>query len=228
MVLSQLWDHVVLDFLINRPQSVKIHGISSSTSHSTSAPHRDVSWAPCCTCSSHMIALKGTRAIKVKSDPTPPLHRGAAVEMVSTFKYLSLHISNDLTWDTNKASIIKKAHERLYFPWRVKRADLSPAVLTSFYLCVVESILTSFITVWYGNCSVADRKALQRVVKYAQRVTSSSLPSLEGIYVIRCRSRVSCILKDHIRPAHKLFTLLSSGRKLYSLKTWTMRLKGSF
>ncbi|KAF7653670.1 hypothetical protein LDENG_00080190 [Lucifuga dentata] len=42
--------------------------------------------------------------------PPPLFIGGAAVEMVSTFKYLDLHISNDLTWATNTASIIRKAH----------------------------------------------------------------------------------------------------------------------
>ncbi|KAI4901949.1 hypothetical protein NFI96_022519, partial [Prochilodus magdalenae] len=35
--------------------------------------------------------------------------------------------------------------------------------------CVVESVLCSSINVWHGSCSAADRKALQRVVKAAQR-----------------------------------------------------------
>ncbi|KAK0141550.1 hypothetical protein N1851_021298 [Merluccius polli] len=61
--------------------------------------------------------------------------------MVSTCKYLGLHISNDLTWANNTASIIKKAHQHLYFLRRLKWAGLSTAVLTSFYCCVVESIL---------------------------------------------------------------------------------------
>ena len=59
---------------------------------------------------------------------------------------------------TSTASIIKKAHQRLYFLRRLKRASLSPAVLTSFYQCVVESMLTSSITVWNGNCSAADER----------------------------------------------------------------------
>ncbi|KAK0133579.1 hypothetical protein N1851_030905 [Merluccius polli] len=98
---------------------------------------------------------------------TPPalFIGGAAVEMLSTWKYLGLLISNDLTWATNTASIIKKAPQCLYFLRRLKRAGLSPAVLNSIYRCVVESIMTSSITVWYGNCSEADRKALQQVLK---------------------------------------------------------------
>ena len=39
-------------------------------------------------------------------------------------------------------------------------------------------ILTNCITVWYGNCSVADRKAMQRVVKITQHIAGASLPTI--------------------------------------------------
>ncbi|KAI4897625.1 hypothetical protein NFI96_008579, partial [Prochilodus magdalenae] len=51
---------------------------------------------------------------------------------------------------------------------RLRRAGLGSSVLTSFYRCVVETVLCSSINVWHGSCSAADRKALQRVVKTAQ------------------------------------------------------------
>ena len=37
----------------------------------------------------------------------------------------------------------------------------------------------------------ADRKALPRMVKTAQKITNSSLPSLEDIYINRCRSVIT-------------------------------------
>lgn len=36
----------------------------------------------------------------------------------------------------------------------------------------IENVLSCF-TVWYGNCSASDRKALQREVKTAQRITGA-------------------------------------------------------
>src|SRR4029434_10602553 len=48
---------------------------------------------------------------------------------------------------------------------RLKKAHLSPQILVNFYRCTIESILTNCISVWFGSCSVADRKTLQRVVK---------------------------------------------------------------
>ncbi len=37
--------------------------------------------------------------------------------------------------------------------------------MINFYRCVVESILTNNIRVWFDSCSAADRRALQNVVK---------------------------------------------------------------
>ena len=41
--------------------------------------------------------------------------------------------------------------------------------LKNFYSCIIESVLTGGITIWYGNTTNYDRKALQRVVNSAQR-----------------------------------------------------------
>ena len=98
----------------------------------------------------------------------------------------------------------------------------------SFYRCAVESILCSCITVWHGSCSVAEKKALQRVVKAAQRTVGCSLSTTTDIYSSRCRKRASCIMKDPTHPAHALFVPLPSGRRLRSIKSRTTRLRNSF
>ena len=117
--------------------------------------------------------------------PLPPLHiGGAAVEVVSSFRYLGVYISNDLTSGANTSRLVRKAHQRLYF--------LSPArssVLRSFYHCAVESVLCTCIIVCHGSCTAAERKALQRVVKAAQRTMCSSLPTTPDLYTSRCRGR---------------------------------------
>ncbi|KAI3361976.1 hypothetical protein L3Q82_012327 [Scortum barcoo] len=136
--------------------------------------------------------------------PSPLYIGGTAVEVVSSFR---------------------KAHQRLYFLRRLRRAGLGSSVLTSFYRCVVESVLSSCIIVWHGSCSAAEKKALQRVVKAAQRTVGCSLPTTLDIYTSRCRKRASCIMKDPTHTAHALFVPLPSGRRL---RSWTTRLRNSF
>ncbi len=82
----------------------------------------------------------------------PPLTIDTStVERVSSTKFLGVHITEDLTWTTNTKSISKKAQQRLHFLRRLKRASLPPPILTTFYRGTIESVLTSCITVWYGN-----------------------------------------------------------------------------
>ncbi|XP_049329271.1 uncharacterized protein LOC125791563 [Astyanax mexicanus] len=157
-----------------------------------------------------------------------PLHiGGSAMEVVDSYRYLGVPLSSNLTWSNNTSTLVRKAHQRLYFLRRLRRAGLGSAVLTSFYRFVVESVVCSSINVWHGSCSAADRKALQRVVKAAQRIVGVSLPSTTDICTSRCRKRATCIRKDPAHPAHALFVPLPSGRRLRSIKCKTTRLRNS-
>ncbi len=88
--------------------------------------------------------------------------------------------------------------------------------------------MTRSISVWYGNSSSQDCKALQRVVRLAERISGSAVPSLQDIYIKRCRSRAVKIIKDSNHPGNCLFTLLPSGKCFRSLMAKTERLRRSF
>ncbi len=92
-------------------------------------------------------------------------------------------ITEDLTWTTNVTSLNKKGQQHLHFLRRLKRASLPPPILTTFYRGTIESVLTTCITVWYGNCSAADRKTLQRTVNTAAKIIGAPLPSILDIYI---------------------------------------------
>ncbi len=82
------------------------------------------------------------------------------------------------------------------------------------------------ISVWYGNSSSQDCKALQRVVRLAERISGSALPSLQDIYIKRCRGRADKIIKDSNHPGNCLFTRLPSGKRFRCLMAKTERLRG--
>ncbi len=160
---------------------------------------------------------------------TPPLTiDSSTVERVSSTKFLGVHITEDLTWTTNTMSLSKKAQQRLHFLWRLKRASLPPPILTTFYRGTIESVLTSCITVWYGNCSAADRKTLQRTVNTAAKIIGAPLPSILDIFLARCSSKTNSIVKDPTHPSHSLFQLLPSGRRYRSIRARSARLLNSF
>ncbi len=159
---------------------------------------------------------------------TPLMISGTPVERVSSFKYLGVNISEDLTWTTHIQTQVKKARQRLYHLRQLRKFRVSPAILKTFYSGAIESVLTQCISVWYGNSSNQDCKALQRVVRLAERISGSTLPSLQGIYLKRCRSRAAKITKDSNHPGNHLFRLLPSGRRYRSLMAKTERLRKSF
>jgi hypothetical protein len=99
---------------------------------------------------------------------------GTAVEKVEIF--LGLHITNKLKWSTHTDSELKKTQQRLFNFRRLKKFGLTPRTLTNFFRCTIGSFLSSCITAWYGNCSAHNHKALQGVVRSAQRITGGKLP----------------------------------------------------
>ncbi len=146
---------------------------------------------------------------------------------MSSFKYHGVNISEDLTWTTHIQTQVKKARQRLYHLRQLRKFRVSPAILKAFYSGAIESVLTQCISVWYNNATNQDCKALQRVVRLAER-TGSALPSLQDIYIKRCKSRAAKILKDSTHPGNHLFCLLPCGRRFRSMMAKTERLRKSF
>ncbi len=150
------------------------------------------------------------------------------VERVSSFKFLGIHITEDLTWSAHTDAVLKKAHQRLFFLRRLRKFGTSPRILRSFYTCTVESILTSCIAAWFGNSTAGNRKTLQRVVRTARHIVGGEIPSLQDIYTRRCTRKARRIIKDSSHPSHRLLSLLPSGRRLRSIRSRTSRLRDSF
>ena len=101
---------------------------------------------------------------------------------------------------------------------------------SNFYRCTIENILSGCITARYGNCTASNRRALQRMVRSAQRITGGKLPALQDTYSTRCHRKVKNIIKDNNHPSQCLFSSLSSARRgqYRCIKSGTETLKNSF
>ncbi|KAI3374303.1 hypothetical protein L3Q82_006143 [Scortum barcoo] len=117
-----------------------------------------------------------------RTEHAPLLIYGETVECVNNIKFLGIHITSDLTWSMNTAHLVKKAQQRLFFLRKLKRAGLSPQLLTNFYRATIESSLCLSATMWYGSCTAQDQKDLAWMVKMAQGIVGSPLPDLDSIY----------------------------------------------
>ncbi len=73
---------------------------------------------------------------------TPLMISGTSVERVSSFKYIGVNISEDLTWTTHIQTQVKKARQRLYHLRQLRQFRVSPAIMKTFYSGAIESVLT--------------------------------------------------------------------------------------
>ncbi len=160
---------------------------------------------------------------------TPLMISGTPVERVSSFKYLGVNISEDLTWTAHIQTQVKKARQKLYHLRQLRKLRVSRAIMKTFYSGAIESVLTLLCSsVWYGNASNQDCKALQCVVRLAERISGSALPSLLDIYLKSCKSRAAKIIKDANHSGNRVFILLQSGNRFRSMMAKTERLRRSF
>ncbi|KAI3376034.1 hypothetical protein L3Q82_016567 [Scortum barcoo] len=114
-----------------------------------------------------------------RTEHAPLLIHGEAVERVNNIKFLGIHITSDLTWSMNTAHLVKKAQQRLFFLRKLKRAGLSPQLLTNFYRATIESILCLSAAVWYGSCtSVPVTEVLQQLADQMRNVEQQHPDSL--------------------------------------------------
>ena len=148
-----------------------------------------------------------------KGPPVPQLFiNGDPIEKVGSFKFLGSLISEDLKWDNNVSSIVKKANQRMYFLRQLRKFGMKKVILIHFYRAVIESILTFSIIVWFGNTSAKQITKLNRIVKTASKIVGCELPSLESLYETRTKKRAHRIIEDATHPANDLFEMLPSGK----------------
>ncbi len=79
---------------------------------------------------------------KLSFDIFTVIHLLNILERVSSFKYLGVNISEDLTWTTHIQTQVKKARQRLYHLRQLRKFRVSPAILKTFYSGAIESVLT--------------------------------------------------------------------------------------
>ncbi len=81
----------------------------------------------------------------------PPLTiMNSTVTAVESFRFLGTTISQDLKWDNQIESIVKKVQQRLYFLRQLRKFNLPQELLKQFYSAIIELVLCTSITVWFS------------------------------------------------------------------------------
>lgn len=67
--------------------------------------------------------------------------------IVESFRFLGTTITRDLQWDSNISSFTKRAQQRMYLLHQLKKFNLPQELMVQFYTVIVESVITTSITV---------------------------------------------------------------------------------
>ncbi|GAA6101478.1 uncharacterized protein LOC117538897, partial [Tachysurus ichikawai] len=115
----------------------------------------------------------------------------------------------------------------MYFLRQLKKFNLPNAMIVHFYTSIVESILTSSITIWYSTATGKDKSKIQSVIRSAVNVSGCNLPPLQDLYTSRTLKRAVKIISDPSHPGHNLIEAVPSGKRLQSIKSKTSHHKNS-
>jgi len=170
-VLSPLLFSLYTNDCTSRDPSVKLLKFADDTTviglfqDGDEAAHRRQVERLICWCGQNNLELNTLKTVGMtvgfrRSPPTlsPITITNNTVIAVETFRFLGSTISRDLKWETNTVTIIKKAQQRLYFLRQLRKLNLPKELLAHFYSAIIQSVLCSSITVWFGSATKQDCK----------------------------------------------------------------------
>ncbi|KAM9771206.1 uncharacterized protein ACBT44_004537 [Syngnathus typhle] len=185
-------------------------------------------------CSQNHLELNPLKTVEMtvdfRRDPSPLLPltiRSNTILSTETFKF-GTTISRDLKWTGHIDSVRKKAQQRLYFLRQLKKFNLPRELLKTFYTAIIQSVLCTSITVWFGSASKQHKHRLQRTIRTAEKIIGINLPSIQDLCLSRTRNRAWNISTDPSQPGCNLFELLPSGQRYRALYAKTSRHIDSF
>ncbi|KAI3370613.1 hypothetical protein L3Q82_007188 [Scortum barcoo] len=119
----------------------------------------------------------------------------STVSAVETFRFLGSTISQDLKWEFNIDAIRKKAQRRMYSLHQLRQFNLPQEVLIQFYTAIIQSVLCTSITVWFGLDQPPNRTGTDcnGQLGLQKKIIGASLPSIQDLYVSRVRKRAGNI-----------------------------------
>ncbi|KAM8867954.1 uncharacterized protein ACB058_005852 [Synchiropus picturatus] len=126
---------------------------------------RLVSW-----CSHNNLELNAQKTVEMVIDfrrvtvsLSPLMLACSPIPIVDSFCFLGTTITEDLKWEPTIRSLIRKAQQRMFFLRQLRKLRLPTKLLVAFYTAIIQSILTSSITVWYNSATSRDKSRLQRI-----------------------------------------------------------------
>ena len=156
------------------------------------------------------------------------------IKLVKDAKLLGVTIYNDLSWNAHITEVTKKAAERLYCLFQLKRARVPQKDLFLFYIACVRFVIDYAAQVFHHALPAYLSQELERVqtramrivcpgIEYQQGLELTSLPKVAEHHHNICTRTFKCVMSD---PNHKLRKLLppvhKSNYNLRHARTFTL------
>ena len=158
----------------------------------------------------------------------PTSINGQIVECVDNYKYLGTIIDSKLSFEANCEAVYKKANQRLHCLRKLSSFHIDRKMLTMFYRCFIESVLSFSLVSWFSNLPLKNKNSLNQIVRWASRLIGEPQLNLETLYIRQLQRLAGSILEDGSHPLHGEFQLLPSGRRFKMPAGNTKRYRGSF
>ncbi len=159
---------------------------------------------------------------------TPLIINNTVVEVVSSVKFLGVQITGQFDMDRQHHLFSEESTATSFLSASDEKSTLSLSYpqycLQRYYREHIDQL--HLCMVW--DCRASDWRSVQRVVRTAEKIIGSSLPSIQDLAHNRCLSRAQNIVKDPTHPHYGLFTLLPSGKRFCSIRCRTVRFCNSF
>ncbi|TWW61350.1 hypothetical protein D4764_05G0014400 [Takifugu flavidus] len=217
----------ILDYLTQRPQFVRVKGSQSSDDSAAVGLITDgddtgyreliqgfVDWS---LRNNLQINAGKTKELVVdfrrRNNPPPaPVNiLGTDVDVVESYKYLGVHLNNNLDWTHNTDALVKKGNSRLFLLRRLRSFGVQGPLLRTFYDSVVGSAIFYGIVCWSSSITDRDRKRMDRLVRRASSVLGCPLDSVEVVGNGRMMAKLSSMLNNTSHPLQDTLTALGSS-----------------
>ena len=135
------------------------------------------------------------------------------VDLVHSYKYLGVHVDDQLTFKENIQHVYRKCIQRVHHLRILNNIDVDKTILSLFYKSVIESMLSYCIVVWHGSSRKKDIRKLSKITRIARKMGVST-KNLNELYNERCINMAEKIIRDEAHPLISNYVFLRSGKRL--------------
>ena len=188
-----------------------------SENDETSYRHEITKFVNWCQNNNLVLNVKKTKEMifdfrKKRNDIVPLNILEENVDIVAEYKYLGVHIDNDMSWETHVRKTFSKANQRLYFLRKMNKFSVSKDIMRLFYCSVIQSVITYCCVVWFNSLRVQDRLKLEKVARTAKKIIGKDVECLRNLADERILTHLKKVLEDSSHPLNPLVILNESGR----------------